>query len=50
MKNRWRTFFVVTIASLLLVITDAPSDAARRAAKGSSYDGISLQADSGTSR
>ena len=39
MKNRWRTFFVVTIASLLFVITDAPSDAARRAAKGSSYDG-----------
>jgi len=36
MKNRWRTIFVVTIASLLFVIT---SDAARRAAKGSSYDG-----------
>ena len=39
MKNRWRTIFVVTIASLLFVITDAPSDAARRVAKGSSYDG-----------
>ena len=39
MKNRWRTISVVTIASLLFVITDAPSDAARRVAKGSSYDG-----------
>jgi hypothetical protein len=29
----------VTIAGLLFVITDAPSDAARRTAKGSSYDG-----------
>ena len=39
MKNRWRAIFVVTIASLLFVITDAPSDAARRVTKGSSYDG-----------
>jgi hypothetical protein len=39
MKNRWRTISVVTIASLLFVITDAPSDAARRVGKGSSYDG-----------
>ena len=39
MKNRWRAIFIVTIAGLLLVIADAPSDAARRTAKGSSYDG-----------
>jgi hypothetical protein len=39
MKNRWRAVFVVTIVGLLFVITDAPSDAARRVAKGSSCDG-----------
>ncbi len=39
MKNRWRLIFAVTIAGLLLVISDVPSDAARRVARGSSYDG-----------
>ena len=39
MKNRWRAIFVVTIAGFLFIVTGAPSDAARRVAKGSSYDG-----------
>ena len=39
MKKRWRLISAVTIAGLLLVISDVPSDAARRVAKGSSYDG-----------
>ena len=39
MKKRWRLIFAVTIAGLLLVICDVPSDAARRVASGSSYDG-----------
>jgi hypothetical protein len=39
MKKRWRLIFAVTIAGLLLVISDVSSDAARRVARGSSYDG-----------
>ena len=39
MKIGWRLIFAVTIAGLLLAVTDVPSDAARRAARGSSYDG-----------
>src|SRR5262249_1318309 len=39
MKNRWRAIFVVTIAGFLFIVTGAPSDAARRVAKGSPYDG-----------
>jgi hypothetical protein len=39
MKKRWRAIFIVTIAGLLFGITGAPSDAARRTAKASSYDG-----------
>src|ERR1700740_571776 len=39
MKSQWRAIVVVTIAGLLSVITNAPSDAARRVAMGSSYDG-----------
>ncbi len=39
MKNGWRLIFAVTIAGLLLAVTDVPSDAARRAGRGSSYDG-----------
>ena len=39
MKSQWRAIVVVTIAGLLSVITNAPSDAARRVARGSSYDG-----------
>ena len=39
MKNGWRSIFAVTIAGLLLAVTDVPSDAARRAGRGSSYDG-----------
>ena len=39
MKNRWRAIFVVTIAGFLFIVTGAPLDAARRVAKGSSYDG-----------
>jgi hypothetical protein len=39
MKQRWRLIVAVTIAGLLLVICDVPSDAAHRVAKGSSYDG-----------
>ena len=39
MKAGWRSIFAVTIAGLLLLISDVPSDAARRVARGSSYDG-----------
>jgi hypothetical protein len=39
MKNRWQAISVVTIAGLLFIVSDAPSDAARRVTKGSSYDG-----------
>jgi hypothetical protein len=39
MKNRWRSIFAMIIGGLLLVITNVPSDAARRVARGSSYDG-----------
>jgi hypothetical protein len=39
MKTEWRCIFALAIAGLLLVITDVPSDAARRVARGSSYDG-----------
>ena len=39
MKTGWRSIFAVTIAAVLLVITDVPSDAARRVARGASYDG-----------
>lgn len=35
----WRSIFAVTMAGFILVFSDAPSDAARRVAKGSSYDG-----------
>jgi hypothetical protein len=39
MKAGWRSIFAMTIAGLLLLISDVPSDAARRVARGSSYDG-----------
>ena len=39
MKNLWRPVFAMTIVGMLLVITNAPSDAAQRAAKRSAYDG-----------
>ena len=39
MKNLWRPVFAMTIVGLLLVITNAPSDAAQRAARRSAYDG-----------
>ena len=39
MKNQFRRIVVVTIASLVLIAANVPSDAARRAAKGSPYDG-----------
>lgn len=39
MKNIWRPVFATTIVGLLLVITNAPSDAAQRAARRSAYDG-----------
>jgi hypothetical protein len=39
MKSRWRPIFVVTIAGSLFVISNVPSDAARRVARGSSDDG-----------
>ena len=39
MKNRWRSIFAMIIGGLLLVITNVPSDAARRVARGSSYNG-----------
>ena len=39
MKTGWRSIFAVTIVGVLLVITDVPSDAARRVARGSSDDG-----------
>ena len=39
MKNLRRLVFAITTAGLLLVIANAPSDAARRVARGSSYDG-----------
>jgi hypothetical protein len=35
----WRPIFAVTIAGLLFVISNVPSDAARRVASRSSYDG-----------
>jgi hypothetical protein len=35
----WRPILAVTIAGLLFVISNVPSDAARRAASRSSYDG-----------
>jgi hypothetical protein len=33
MKAGWRSIFAVTIAGLLLLISDVPSDAARRVAR-----------------
>ena len=39
MKAGWRSIFAVIIAGLLLLISDVPSDAGRRVARGSSYDG-----------
>ena len=39
MKTGWRSIFAVTIVGVLLVITNVPSDAARRVARVSSYDG-----------
>jgi len=39
MKTGWRSIFAVIIGGLLLLISDVPSDAARRIARGSSYDG-----------
>jgi hypothetical protein len=39
MKNGWRLICAWTIAGLVLSVTDVPSDAARRAGRGSSYDG-----------
>jgi hypothetical protein len=39
MKTGWRSIFAVIIAGLLLLISGIPSDAARRVARGSSYDG-----------
>jgi hypothetical protein len=39
MKTGWRSIFAVIIAALLLLISGVSSDAARRIARGSSYDG-----------
>ena len=39
MKTGWRSIFAVIIAGLLLLISDLPSDAARRVVRGSSYEG-----------
>jgi hypothetical protein len=39
MKSLWCSIFAVTLAGLLLVTANAPSDAARRSARGSCYDG-----------
>ena len=39
MKTGWRSIFAVIIAGLLMLITNVPSDAARRSARGSSFDG-----------
>jgi hypothetical protein len=39
MKTGWRSIFAVIIAGSLLLISGVPSDAARRVARGSSYDG-----------
>jgi hypothetical protein len=39
MKRPWCSIFAVILAGLLLVTTNAPSEAARRGARGSSYDG-----------
>jgi hypothetical protein len=39
MKSPWCSIFAVILAGLLLVTANAPSDAARRSARGSSYDG-----------
>ena len=39
MNNLWRRIFAMIIAGLLLVVTNVSSDAARRVARGSSYDG-----------
>src|SRR6185312_6567797 len=41
MKIGWRSIFAATMVGFILVSSDAPSDAARRVAKGSSYDGTS---------
>ena len=40
MKNLLRPIFVVAFAVLLLAVASIPSDAARRAAARSSYDGV----------
>ena len=39
MRNLWRPIFAMIIGGLLVVITNVPSDAARRVTGGSSYDG-----------
>jgi uncharacterized membrane protein HdeD (DUF308 family) len=39
MKTVWRSIFAVIVAGSLLLISGVPSDAARRVARGSSYDG-----------
>ena len=39
MNNLWRRIFAMIIAGLLLVVTNVSSDAARRLAGRSSYDG-----------
>ena len=39
MKSPWCSIFAVILVGPLLVSTNAPSDAARRAGRGSSYDG-----------
>jgi len=56
MKNLWRPILAATIACTLLVITTAPSDAARRAMRRSFFDGnwsvaiYTLQGDCGSVR
>ncbi len=39
MKTGWRSILAVTMAGFVLVASGVPSDAARRVARGSSYDG-----------
>jgi hypothetical protein len=39
MKTGWRSIFAVIVAGSLLLISGVPSDAGRRVARGSSYDG-----------
>jgi hypothetical protein len=55
MNNLWRRIFAMIIAGLLLVVTNVSSDAARRLAGRSSYDGswsvaITLRGDCGSVR